>query len=423
VIGAVEQRRAILRDDAGEPFAGWRRASVAPPDDLIAEVERSGLRGRGGAGFPTARKFAMTRASAGARRYVVVNGAEDEPGSGKDQFLLTRRPELVVEGAMLAAHAVGADAIVFYLSDRHPAAVAATRRAIAVAGPHGLAAAALDDQRAGAAGALSASVVLSPPTYVAGEDSAALEVLEGREALPREKPPYPVEAGLFAAPTLVANVETLAVLPRIVVLGGAWYRSLGTADSPGTMLFTLGDEMAVPGIHEVELGTPLRELVEFHGGGLRNGRPVRAVLPGGPSSGFLAADQLDVALEHRALRDAGSALGCGVVRVLDDRTCVVEILEELMGFFATESCGQCPACRMETGLLARLVGQVRAGAGTPVLLDKLPEVLDFAATKGGLCSLIAMPDPPVRSALARFRGDFEHHLEHGCCPPLPPGDH
>jgi NADH:ubiquinone oxidoreductase subunit F (NADH-binding) len=190
------------------------------------------------------------------------------------------------------------------------------------------------------------------------------------------------------------------------------------------MLFTLGSEMAVPGVHELELGTPLRRLLEDHGGGLRNGRTIRAVLPGGPSSGFLGADQLDVPLEHASLLAAGSALGCGVVRAFDDRTCIVEVLEEIVRFFAAESCGQCPACRMETGLLARLVGQTRAGAGNPELLDKLPEVLDFDATKGGLCSLIAMPGPPVRSALARFRADFEHHLEHGCCPPLgPSGDH
>lgn len=420
---AIGQRRAILRDDAADAFAAWSRAREAAPEELIAEVERSGLRGRGGAGFPAARKLALTRAAAGPRRFVVVNGAEDEPGSGKDRFLLEGHAELVVEGAMLAAHAVGARAIVFYLAERQPAAVAAVRAAIASAAGHGLSAAELDAQRAGAVDGLSASIVLAPTTYVAGEDSAALELLEGREALPRDKPPYPVDAGLDGAPTLVGNVETLAVLPRIAALGGDWYRSLGTADSPGTMLFTLGDEMSVPGVHELELGTPLRELLEAHGGGLRNGRAVRAVLPGGPSSGFLTADQLDVPLEHAALQAAGSALGCGVVRVFDDRTCIVEVLEEIVGFFAAESCGQCPACRMETGLLARLVGQTRAGSGNAALLDKLPEVLDFAATKGGMCSLIAMPGPPVRSALARFRSDFEHHLEHGCCPPLArPGD-
>jgi NADH-quinone oxidoreductase subunit F len=428
VIGTARQRRAILRDDAGGPFAAWEAARAAPPEALIAEVERAGLRGRGGAGFPTARKLALTREAPGAGRFVVVNGAEDEPGSGKDRFLLEGHADLVVEGAMLAAHAVEARAIVFYVSDGHPASAAAVRAAIGRAAEHGLAAAELADQRAavgeGAGAALTASVVASPPTYVAGEDSAALELLEGREPLPRDKPPYPSLAGLDAMPTLVANVETVAVLPRIAALGGDWYRSLGTPESPGTMLFTLGPEMTVPGVHELELGTPLRELLEDHGGGLRNGRAIRAVLPGGPSSGFLTADQLDVPLEHAALLAAGSALGCGVVRVFDAGTCIVEVLEEIVGFFAAESCGQCPACRMETGLLARLVGQTRAGTGNPELLDKLPEVLDFAATKGGLCSLIAMPGPPVRSALARFRPDFEHHLAHGCCPPLgPSGDH
>lgn len=397
-------RHAILLEDPPEPFAAWEVARRAAPEAVIEAIERSGLRGRGGAGFPTGRKLRLAHEAAGEPKHVVVNGAEDEPGSGKDQFLLQELPELVVEGALVTAHAVGAQSVVFYLSELHPASADAIQRALDAAGRIG-------------GDAVAASIVLSPSTYVAGEDSAALEVLEGRDALPREKPPYPVTAGLHGLPTAVVNAETVAAMARIVVHGADWYRSLGTAESPGTMLFTLGPEMASPGIHELELGTPLRHLVEVCGGGLASGEPVRFVLPGGPSSGFLAADELDVPLAYEALRDVGSALGCGVVRVFGAGACVVEVLHELMGFFKRESCGQCPACRMETGLLERLVGQIRAGAGNPVLLEKLPEVVDFAQQQGGLCSFISMPGPPVRSALARFPGDFAAHLESGCCPP------
>jgi NADH:ubiquinone oxidoreductase subunit F (NADH-binding) len=216
---------------------------------------------------------------------------------------------------------------------------------------------------------------------------------------------------------VISNVETLAALARVAWQGADWYRTMGTPESPGTMLFTLGEEMASPGVYELEIGTSLRELIELYGGGLRGGEAVRFVLPGGPSSGFLAHDGLDVPLSYEALRAFGSALGCGVVRVYGESRCVVEVLHGILEFFARECCGQCPPCRMETGLLLRLTGQVKAGAAPPQLLDKLPEVLDFAAQKGGLCSFIGMPSLPVRSALRLFPGDFDHHIRTGACSP------
>jgi NADH-quinone oxidoreductase subunit F len=413
----LSERRVIIRDDAPDPYAAWQRCRSIDPDRLIAEIELSGVRGRGGAGFPAARKMRLTRAEDAPRKYVVVNGAEDEPGSQKDQYLLEGYPALVVEGALLAAHAIGAAHIVFYLSEAHPESAKAIKQTLREANAHvRLIGASADGE--GSSDSLTASVVLSPRTYVAGEDTAALELIEGHQGLPRQKPPYPASRGLHGAPTLVSNVETLATFPRILTYGAEWYRSLGTADSPGTMLFTLGEEMVAPGIYELELGTPLRVLIEDCGGGLRSHRSLRAVLPGGPSSGFLTKDEIDVPLEHSALKARGSALGCGVVHVYDDSECMVEVLEGIAKFFAAECCGQCPPCRMETGLLQRLIGQTRAGTGNAALLDKLPEVLDFAADKGGFCSLITMPGPPVRSAIQRFRSDFEHHIQFGGCPAI-----
>jgi NADH-quinone oxidoreductase subunit F len=397
-------RRAILLEDPPDPFAAWELAATWEPGAIVEAIERAGLRGRGGAGFPTGSKLRLAREAEGDTKYLVVNGAEDEPGSGKDQFLLKSLPELVVEGTMIAARAVGARHLVFYLSELHPESGVALGRVLE------------QTDRLADAG-MDASVVVSPSSYVAGEDTAALEVIEGREPLPRDKPPYPVTAGVRGLPTAVLNAETVAALARIVLHGADWYRALGTAESPGTMLFTLGPEMASPGIYELELGTPLRHLIEECGGGLRSGEPVRFVLPGGPSSGFLTPEALDVPLTYEALRSAGSAIGCGVVRVFGTSACVVEVLLELMTFFQRECCGQCPPCRMETGLLARLVGQIQAGKGNPALLAKLPEVLDFAQQQGGICSFIAMPGPPVRSALSLFPEDFASHLESGTCPP------
>jgi NADH-quinone oxidoreductase subunit F len=237
-------------------------------------------------------KLQLTAETVGDVKYVVVNAAEDEPGSGKDRFLLERHPELVVEGALLAAWAIGSSQIVFYVSEALEQAREAIERELAVACERGLVA--LRDlpgvtERSGIP--IGAAIVLAPTAYVAGEDTAALEVIEGRDGLPRTKPPYPAASGLLERPTVVANVETLAALPSIMHWGRDWYRALGTPDTPGTMLFTLGDEMARPGVYELELGTPLRVLLEEYGGGLRSGASIRAVLPGGPSSGFLPPDR------------------------------------------------------------------------------------------------------------------------------------
>ena len=400
-----------------QPYRTWRQTiETSSPGAVVEQILASGLRGRGGAGFPTGRKLQLAAEAEGDTKYVVVNAAEDEPGSGKDRFLLERNPALVLEGALLAAWAIGARQVIFYLSERLDAAQQSLGAELATATNTGL----VELQQSSETGPtnghrIAVTVVPAPSAYVAGEDTAALEVIEGNEGLPRRRPPYPVTEGLWGRPTVVANVETLATLPAIVLSGAAWYRSLGTDNTPGTMLFTLGQEMAHPGVYELELGTPLRVLLEGYGGGLASGAAVRAVLPGGPSSGFLPSDRLDTPLDHQSLRDVGSALGCGVVQVYGEDDCMVEALETIAGFFAAECCGQCPPCRMETGLLQRIIGQVRAGSAPEALLDKLPEVVDFANGQGGICSFIAMPILPVKTALEFFRDDFEHHLRTGTC--------
>ncbi|MBI1745353.1 MAG: SLBB domain-containing protein [Acidobacteria bacterium] len=388
-------------------------AAQAQPETLIEEIARAGLRGRGGAGFPTAKKWSVARQTEVFPRYLVGNGGEDEPGSLKDRRLMEARPHLILEGALLAALAIGAEKVILYVN--HMFDHAATRLQTAV-----------DEARA--AGYLGASILggrycieveicKAPSNYVAGEDTAALEVIEGRPPLPRQKPPYPAVQGLYGKPTVVNNVETLANVPVIARMGAEAYRRIGAADSPGTMLFSLGAEVRRPGVYELPFGTPLRHLIFACGGGLSNGSAIKAILPGGPSTAFLTPDHLDTALDHASLADAGSAIGCGVVSLFDVGACMVEETLALAQFFARESCGQCPACRMETAMLATLIERVQNGA-PPVILDQIDKVLDFNRGKG-YCALVNMPGPPLRSAVRWFGADFDHHLRHGTCPIRP----
>jgi len=394
-------------------YAGWDAASALPVEDDLEWFERSGLRGRGGAGFPTGSKLRLASEARTEPKYVVVNGAEDEPGSGKDQALLEHAPGLVVEGALIAARLVGARQVVFYISEAFPSSAASVEVAAAAGG---VVCSAWVDDAADTPAEIELRIAAAPAAYISGEDTAALALLGGGSALPTERPPYPVTEGLRRRPTAVVNVETAATLGVIFREGPDWYRALGTGTSPGTLLCTLGPELERPGVYEVEFGTSVREMLETCGGPLRSGRSIRAVLPGGPSSGFLSADEIDVPLDHEPIRSLGSALGCAVFSVMGEDECVLDRLLEICEFFAREQCGQCPPCRMETNMLAKLVGQIRGGA-PEVLIDKLPEVVDFANGQGGICGLIGMPRLPVYSAVHKFRSDLVHHALHGACAP------
>jgi NADH:ubiquinone oxidoreductase subunit F (NADH-binding) len=398
------------RDDTLS-YAGWNVAQALSTGVGLEWVERSGLRGRGGAGFPTGTKLRLAAEAPGEPKYVVVNGAEDEPGSGKDQALLEHCPGLVVEGALIAAWLVGAHEVVFYVSELYPSSSAAIEAAAITGGVRCAPWIAGGD---GSPASVELRTAVAPASYISGEDTAALALLGGGSALPTERPPYPVTEGLLQRPTAVMNVETAATLAVIFREGPDWYRELGTDSSPGTLLCTLGPELEHPGIYEVEFGTSVREALGSHGGQLRSGQPIRAVLPGGPSSGFLRADELDVPLDHESIRHLGSAIGCAVFSVMGEDECVLERLLEICEFFAHEQCGQCPPCRMETNMLAKLIGQIKDGAPS-VLVDKLSEVVDFANGQGGICSLIGMPRLPVYSAVHKFRQDFDHHALRGAC--------
>ncbi len=380
------------------------RALAGSPQDVLNAVTESHLRGRGGAGFPTGQKWGFTASEEATPKYVVANGGEDEPGSQKDRVVMENAPHRLIEGVLLASYAIGASEAILYVNSQYSVAHQRLEEAIARA---------VDAGYLGKLG-MSLRIHPAPQEYVAGEDTASLEVIEGRKPLPRVKPPFPVSKGLFGSPTIVNNVETFAYIPAIVAKGPEWFRSQGSEDNPGTMLFTLPANVRNPGVVELPIGTSLRELIEVHGGGLASGKGIKAVLPGGPSSGFLRGDDLDVAMDRQTLMERGSALGCGVLRIIEEGECIVEVADDIAQFFAREQCGQCPACTMETNTLAKITSQIRAGAGSPALLDQIPKLGAFAKGKGQ-CSLISMPIPPLTTAIRLFADDFTYHLEHHGC--------
>jgi NADH-quinone oxidoreductase subunit F len=409
--GVPEGREGLEEYRARGGYQALAQAVKAPGEEVIKVISDAGLRGRGGAGFPTGKKWQFTREAPGEPRYLVLNGGEDEPGSKKDRVLLENLPHLVIEGTILGAYAIGAAKAYLYINARYDAALKSINEALSEAKSAGY----WGSNVLGSNFTLDIEVVPAPHNYVAGEDTAVLEVIEGKKPLPRQKPPFPVTVGLFGKPTAVNNVETLANVAPIVLKGADWYRKFGTAESPGTMIFSLNDDVNRPGVYELPFGTPLRYLIEECGGGIKGGKRIKAIMPAAPSSAFLPLDKIDTPLDHNSMREAGAALGCGVVKLVPEDSCIVEELVKIADFFAAESCGQCPACRMETSTLAMMIKKVQAGQGGQPIIEQFGKILAFNKGKG-FCNLIAMPGPPIESAIKLFPADFQAHLNGGKCP-------
>jgi NADH-quinone oxidoreductase subunit F len=377
---------------AGYLGSGGHRALAVTAAQVLETLLSTSLRGLGGARFPFAEKLAHVIAHPGPR-VVVCNAAEDEPGSQKDRALLERNPHLVIEGAVLAARAADAEMVVFYVRASLAEALESLRDALSeVAG---------DSVTQG----LELQVREAPTAYVAGEASAAVRFLSGGEAKPEAQPPYPTERGLDERPTLLSNCETLANLPRIVNGDAAEL----------TRLATVTGDVLHPGVYEVTPeDTTLADLVAL-AGGLPEGSVLKAIQPGGPSTAYLPASAVDTRLTDTALIAAGSSPGCLAVLVLSDQRCIVEVLSQVTAFFAAEQCGQCPPCRMKTQAYNDTLQKIRAGQGTPRALKQLAIVDDFVSDLPRRCSLISMPDAPVRSASELFPNDFTTHFEAGTC--------
>jgi NADH:ubiquinone oxidoreductase subunit F (NADH-binding) len=406
-----EGREGLEKYRARGGYQPLAKAVKSSREEIIKVISNAGLRGRGGAGFPTGKKWQFTLEAPGEPRYLVLNGGEDEPGSKKDRVLMENLPHLVIEGTILAAYAIGAAKAYLYINARYDVATKSVKEALAEARDAGYWGEKILDSDF----SLDIEVVPAPHNYVAGEDTAVLEVIEGKKPMPRQKPPFPVTVGLFGKPTSVNNVETVANVAPILLKGADWYRKFGTAESPGTMIFSLNDDVNRPGVYELPFGTPLRYLIEECGGGIKGDKKIKAIMPAAPSSAFLPPEKIDTPLDHNSMRDAGSALGCGVVRLVAEGSCIVEEVLKIAEFFAVESCGQCPACRMETNTLSMMMKKVQGGQGGQPILDQFSKILAFNKGKG-FCNLIAMPGPPIESALKLFPGDFASHLSTGKCP-------
>ena len=382
---------------------GLTAALGRPPEETIAEIKRSGLRGRGGAGFPTATKWEAVRGAGPGTKHMVCNAAEGEPGTFKDRLLMRRNPYGVIEGLAIGAFAVGAQEAHIALKRSFTPELAAIRRAID------------EFTEAGLLGAMPIQVDEGPDEYLFGEEKALLEVIEGNPPLPRILPPY--QEGLFARvdapnPTAVNNVETLANVPNIIRDGAERFRSAGTDASPGTMLFTVCGDVQAAGVYELPLGTPLRTLVSDVAGGPPGGRSVKAIFPGA-SAGVLTADHLDVPMDFDALKEAGSDLGSAGFVVYDETACIVRALLDFSRFLWIESCGQCPPCKEESEQITAALERIERGEGTELDLSTARE-RTRTVTGGQRCALPTGEAALVESCIDAFEDEFREHLGRAC---------
>ena len=384
---------------------------------LCDEILLSGLRGRGGGGFPTGRKWELTRVQAEPKKYVICNGDEGDPGAFMDRSVMEGNPHSVLEGMMITARAIGADEGYIYVRAEYPLAVKRMRKAIADAEAAGL----LGDNLFGTGQALRLHVMEGAGAFVCGEETALIASIEGKRGMPSPKPPFPAQSGLWGKPTVINNVETLATVPLILAAGATEYRKLGTKSSPGTKTFALTGHVANTGLIEVPFGTTLREIIFNIGGGVthldgtRDAQGFKAVQIGGPSGGCLTRDHLDLPMDFDSLKGVGAMVGSGGLVVMNQKTCMVRIARFFMQFTQNESCGKCVLCREGTRQMLGMLDDItegRADAETLELLEKLAN----AVQKGSLCGLGKTAPSPVLSTLRHFRAEYEAHVHGKTCP-------
>jgi NADH-quinone oxidoreductase subunit F len=373
------------------------------PAAVIDAILGSGLRGRGGAGFPTGRKWAIGRSQPGDTKYVICNGDEGDPGAFMDRAVLESDPHRVLEGLAIAAYAIGASEGFLYIRAEYPMAVRHVRAAIAAATERGL------------LGGLRLEVREGAGAFVCGEETALIRSLEGGRGMPKLRPPYPVESGFRGCPTVINNVETLACIPWILRNGPDAFAALGTETSKGTKVFALAGNINRGGLIEVPMGITIRQVVEEIGGGIKDGRTFKAVQLGGPSGGCIPATLADTAVDYDALARTGAIMGSGGMVVLDDRTCMVDIARFFLRFTQAESCGKCTFCRIGTKRMLEVLERLCEGKGREGDLEKLEELADYVS-RGSLCGLGQTAPNPVLTTLRYFREEYEAHLKEHRCP-------
>jgi NADH-quinone oxidoreductase subunit F len=410
-----ERETRVLSEHFGDPDArpleGWQRrggyqalrmALDMAPTEIVEVVKASGLRGRGGAGFPTGVKWSfMPRDDSRLPHYLLINADESEPGAFKDRELCRWTPHQLIEGALIGAYAMRATHIYIYMRGEffEPAAIVA--RAIEEVYEAGLA----GPDILGSGIGIDVTLHLGAGAYICGEETALMNSLEGRRGQPRIKPPFPAVVGAFGQPTTINNVETLSAVPHIIQNGADWYRSFGTEKSPGTKLFNMSGHLVRRGNYELPLGFNLKELIYEVCGGIRDGRSLKAVIPGGSSVPILAAGEIDIAMDYESVAAAGSMLGTASVIVMDDQTNIVKQVRRMVDFYAHESCGQCTPCREGTVWLGRILRRIENGYGR---LEDLDQLLELGANMTGttICVLSDSAAAPVASSIAKFKDEY-----------------
>jgi len=411
VLSYIYPDRGVWRLDAYLKSGGYEAARKAlremKPDGVIDEVKRASLRGRGGAGFPAGLKWSFVPRTTDKPRYVCVNADEGEPGTAKDRAILTHNPHAVLEGLLITAFAVGAHDAFIYVRGEYEAVARRLEEAIGEAKARGF----LGGRVFGLDFRLDVAVHRGAGAYICGEETALLESIEGRRGEPRLKPPFPALVGLFQAPTVINNVETIACVPLIIRYGADWFVKQGLPRDGGTRVFTVSGAVVRPGLYELPLGTSLRELVFDHAGGIRPGRTLKAVIPGGLSAPLLRADEIDIPLDFDSLARSGSMLGSAAVIVLDDTAPMLTVLNVIARFYAHESCGQCTPCRLGTAWIRKAASRLVEGRGGTRDLDEIARVA--GAIKGRtLCPMGDAAALPIIALVTKFRGELEAAL-HG----------
>jgi NADH-quinone oxidoreductase subunit F len=392
-------------------YEALRNALTMEAAQIIDQVKASGLRGRGGAGFPTGTKWSFVPRDTGKPTYVVVNFDESEPGTCNNRELVERDPHRLLEGTAIAALAIGCRTAFVYVRGEYLWQSLVLEKAIAETYAAGF----LGRGIGGTDVDLDVVLHRGAGAYICGEETALLSSLEGERGQPRLRPPFPAVEGLYASPTVINNVETLMSVPDIVLRGPEWFRELGTEKSPGTKVFTISGKVERPGNYELPLGTPLRVLLEDVAGGVPGGRSLKAWTPGGSSTPLLTAEHIDTPLDYESIAAAGSLLGTGAVMVLDDTDCVVDAAERMTRFYANESCGKCTPCREGTWWAERVLGRIEQGYG---LEGDLPVVADLSRNImfRAFCALADGAAAVLQSSLEHFREEFEDHVRLGRCP-------
>jgi NADH-quinone oxidoreductase subunit F len=384
-------------------YASLEKARAMTPDELIEEMQTANLRGRGGAGFPIGRKASLIPRQSPKPKYVVVNADESEPGAFKDREVMNRVPHRLIEGSLIAAHAIESKDVFIYIRGEYLSEYEVLQRAVDEA------------EAAGLVGDVRVVVHRGAGAYICGEETALLDSLEGRRGQPRPRPPFPPVQGLYNAPTQVNNVCTIATLPKVLELGAAEFAKTGAETAPGTAIFSISGNVVRPGNYELELGTPMRELIYEHAGGIADGRELKAVIPGGSSVPALSPDEIDVPLDYDSLAALHTFFGAASLIVVDDRCCMVQLALRSTQFYMHESCGKCTPCREGTRWMVQLLEKIEAGRAELSDLDLLRSCNSRILGKV-LCALGEFAVYPVDSYMEKWGDEFVAHVEQGRCP-------